>query len=109
VKAAVDAAHRLGVGQTWQDVTASRVAGTTYTNTTGRSIEIIVALVHPGVLGTATGTLSVGGIVVFNYGNYGHGGGGINRWACTAIVPNGTTYGLSALSGMSIDSWVELR
>lgn len=33
----------IGVGQTWQNVTASRVSGTTYTNTTGKPIMVVVS------------------------------------------------------------------
>ena len=32
----------FGVGQTWKDLTASRVLGTTYTNTTGKPIVVCV-------------------------------------------------------------------
>jgi len=34
----------IGYSQTWQDVTASRAAGTTYTNTTGRPITAIITV-----------------------------------------------------------------
>lgn len=43
VKAAVDAAPRLGVGQTWQNVTSEIVNNTNRTNTTGRPIEVVVS------------------------------------------------------------------
>lgn len=39
----------LGLGQTWQDVTASRSSGVTYTNTTGKPIKIRV---NTGLSGT---------------------------------------------------------
>lgn len=44
VKAAVDAvgASVWGVGQTWQDVSASRSGNTSYQNTTGRSIQVAI-------------------------------------------------------------------
>ncbi|SCM73340.1 hypothetical protein KL86PLE_110028 [uncultured Pleomorphomonas sp.] len=35
-----------GVGQTWQDVSASRVAGTVYQNTTGRAIKVLMVLAN---------------------------------------------------------------
>lgn len=35
----------LGVGQTWQNVTASRSAGVTYTNTTGNAIAIAIVFI----------------------------------------------------------------
>jgi hypothetical protein len=41
VKAYVDG-QALGVGQTWQDVSASRTHSTSYQNTTGRPIEVAV-------------------------------------------------------------------
>ena len=34
----------FGVGQTWQDVTASRALGTTYTNSTGKPIQVSVVV-----------------------------------------------------------------
>ena len=34
----------IGVGQTWQDVTASRVAGITYTNSTGKPISVSISI-----------------------------------------------------------------
>ena len=34
----------IGVGQTWQDVTASRAAGVTYTNSTGKPIQISIVI-----------------------------------------------------------------
>lgn len=34
----------FGIGQTWQDVTASRALGTTYTNSTGKPIQVSVVV-----------------------------------------------------------------
>ncbi|MFP5511106.1 MAG: hypothetical protein ACLGIP_18455, partial [Alphaproteobacteria bacterium] len=34
----------LGIGQTWQDVTGSRVRGTSYQNTTGRPIMVCASV-----------------------------------------------------------------
>lgn len=50
----------LGDGQTWQDVTASRVTGTTYTNTTGRTIFVSVVL--EAATGPGTRTFNVGSV-----------------------------------------------
>ena len=33
----------IGVGQTWQDVTASRTRNVTYTNTTGKPIQVNIS------------------------------------------------------------------
>jgi hypothetical protein len=38
---AATAMSSVGYGQTWQDVTGSRTAGTTYYNTTGKPIQVM--------------------------------------------------------------------
>lgn len=40
----------LGVGQTWQDVTASRAVDTSYRNTTGKPIETIITIADDAVV-----------------------------------------------------------
>lgn len=85
---------QLGVGQAWQDVTASRAFNTTYTNSTDKPIVVnagstsstnIVFLVN-GVLANVSGP--------FNTGN-------------TIIVPPGSTYRLN--SSATLFFWSELR
>ena len=99
VKAAVDAAPRVGVGQTWQNVTGSRAKSVTYTNSTGKPILVHVQKNS----GQNTLTLAVDGLAVSQFGGY-----GIEAQAAvTAIVPNGSTYIVGG-SG-SISSWAELR
>ena len=96
----------IGVGQTWQDVTASRAWGTTYTNTTGRPITVSIVIGNNGVGGNPTSYLRVGGVDVaalsFNAGSY-----DVNT--VIAIVPSGATY--SAVRGGShvFYIWAELR
>lgn len=71
----------IGVGQTWQNVSASRVSGTTYTNNTSKPIMVVVSIY--GINNTAT--MVVSGITLGTVnGNY---GGSI-----TGIVPVGSTY-----------------
>lgn len=41
----------IGVGQTWQDVTGSRAASTSYQNTTGRPIEVAIVAVSTQAAG----------------------------------------------------------
>ncbi len=90
----------LGIGQTWQDVTGSRSASTTYTNSTGKPIMVNIRLAT--TTSTSSGTLTVGGVVIAigssddNYNPY--------QTIC-GIVPNGTNYSFSG----NIGSWVELR
>lgn len=52
-------AGQIGVGQTWQNVTASRAASVNYTNTTGRPIQISVGLTGAG---PGSRTLTIGGL-----------------------------------------------
>lgn len=98
----------LGTGsQTWQNVTASRVEGTTYTNTTGKPIMVnLRAYQYSAGSGGATGYCD--GIIVAQTAPYGPGvayGGFISF-----IVPNGSNYS-GAFSGTSgyISLWTELR
>ena len=90
----------LGMGgQAWQDVTGSRAINTTYTNSTGRPIVVVV--------NSATGstaTLSVGAVVV---GRVSQSTGGLG-YQLSAIVPAGGTYTYTTLAG-NLNSWVELR
>lgn len=59
IKAAIEAnPSGLGVSQTWQDMSGSRVAGTTYTNSTGRTIFVSTEL---SPVGTERFELYLGG------------------------------------------------
>jgi hypothetical protein len=106
VDSARAADNAIGVGQTWQDVTASRVAGTTYTNSTGRSIQIIVTWYNGGANGCIFG-MNVNGTEVARQGGW---PGGANQfWASISlIIPNGATYSATSYNG-SRNRWWELR
>jgi hypothetical protein len=94
---------QLGVGQSWQDVTASRDVGTIYTNTTERPIYVSVGAKETG---TTTWVLEVDGVQVSEFGVYEFGTGSFS-----AIVPVGSTYRLYRSSGSTggIRYWSELR
>lgn len=81
----------LGVGQTWQDVTASRVSGTTYTNTTGQPIMVHVGFSNGNV------TAVVGGVTIAT-----------TSYAAAFVVPSGTTYTVTLASTTNV-KWAELR
>jgi hypothetical protein len=97
--------NTLGYNQTWQDVTSSRVSGTTYTNSTGKPIQVNVAGVCTS--GSAILYLTVGGVVIS--------GGQVQSLAnltaqVGAIIPPGTSYVLSVNFGTVTPSyWAELR
>lgn len=91
-----------GIGQTWQDVKASRAIGTTYTNSTAKPIEVsIVATMNAGVVNT----LSVDGAVI-SYVSVGVIGNGL---PLTATVPPGSSYVFNNTGGTTIQYWSELR
>ena len=85
----------LGVGQTWQDMTASRTTGVTYTNSTGKPIMCSVQNNWNTTItinGVAIGTVTV----VNSFTPY------------TFIVPDGHTYLATGTKGPWF-KWSELR
>ncbi|ROL65361.1 phage tail protein [Pseudomonas protegens] len=89
---ALDARPRgLGDGQTWQNVTANRVSGTVYTNTTGRPIQVQVSITTGGI------SASCGGVTVTT-----------SAYHAAFVVPTGATY--SVILGSPVNPvWSELR
>lgn len=93
----------VGVGQTWQDVTASRTSGTVYTNNTGKPIMFRVRVQG---IPTVQITLTVGGV---SLGISSFSVGGLTAsYFDSAIVPDGATYSATANAG-SLSLWLELR
>lgn len=97
-------ASAIGISQNWTDVTSSRVTGTTYTNSTGKPIQVLISL-NMGTAGNAF--ISLNGLSVDVAGH--SAAGAVVRTPVSFIVPNGQTYALSTLTNSSIDQWVELR
>ena len=92
----------FGIGQTWQDMTASRAIGVTYLNNTGKPIEVIVSI---GITNTLNDKFfNINGVIIGVVP--GNSTTGSNIW--TFIVPNGSTYSLGG-SNYSIVKWMELR
>ena len=92
----------IGVGQTWQDFTASRVAGVTYINSTGKPIMVNIdqqpnpAYTYFQFFINSTRVASLGGNSTYSaYPNF-----------TGIIVPNGATY---SVSGGTLNKWFELR
>ena len=87
----------LGVGQTWQDVSASRSAGVTYTNSTGRPIVVSIR----AQTGTSDCSITVDSVQAAQALQT-----TATRNFLTAVVPNGSTYIMQpSFSGL----WSELR
>jgi hypothetical protein len=81
----------IGVNQTWTNLTGSRSASTTYTNSTGKPIQLSVRNTNQVIItvsGLALGFMSSAAGSTMN-----------------AIIPNGGTYSYTG----TIDSWFELR
>lgn len=97
VTKAIAANPAIGVSQTWQDVTASRAKGVTYTNNTGRPIQIFISF-------DPDGGLSVLRIAGHNFNVKDN-----SSEFVSAIIPAGTTYSLSAWGLASTMKWLELR
>ena len=89
----------IGYGQTWQDVKASRAFGVTYTNSTGKPIEVSVTGYWPGNGGTVALQPTIGGVVIGEQ-KYGY------APCMTFIVPNNTTYKVN-YNG-TVVHWTEL-
>jgi len=97
----------IGIGQTWTNVTASRVLGTTYTNSTGRPIlvNVIWGLSTTGGHGA---DFTVSGVVVSRIRNNASASGTFPLVA-GVVIPSGATYLVSVSGSGSISLWSELR
>jgi hypothetical protein len=86
----------IGIGQTWQNVAASRASGVTYTNTTGKPIMVNIMETS-----NASSYFYVDGVFV------GQGVGTGADATMSAIVPNGSNYSATLPGGFN--GWAELR
>ena len=100
----------IGFGQTWQNVTASRANGTTYTNSTGKPIMISVNVGNASTSVKGSFSVTVNGVqIANNYVSTEENGvwGNVINTIC-AIVPNGHTYSFS-VSSAYLNAFTELR
>lgn len=100
---AVAVAGDIGVGQTWQNVTASRAIDTTYTNNTVSPIMVNVTV---GGL-NAKADMIVQGVAQRIDRNGLYDGGHLT--IVSFIVPANATYRLTNVSAANIKGWYELR
>jgi len=94
----------IGISQTWQDVTGSRALGTTYTNSTGKPIMVVVSLQVNGAFNFSSAT--VGGVTVAQFGS--SDSQNTDRNTVSFIVPNSTNYSITG-AGAGLLTWAELR
>ena len=90
------------MGQSWSDVSGSRSANTTYTNSTGKPIQVNV---WGGGGNGLVVSLTVGSVLVGVVG--GNGDVAQHKVIVSAIVPAGATY-IAQNNGNSL-GWAELR
>ena len=93
----------FGIGQTWQDVTASRASGVTYTNSSTRPIMLSIAVRDNG---GGSVTLYVNSSIAIRLDDLA--GGSAGHVQIVTVVPSGQTYKLDA-TGNSVTFWGELR
>lgn len=99
----------LGVGQTYQNVTGSRLFGTNYTNSTGRpiAVRLVATSTSSGQVATQP---TVGGVAlgqqVVQVGAVGF------KVVEEFVVPNGAVYSVATTRSSAtptLESWVELK
>lgn len=91
----------IGYGQTWTDVKASRAYGVTYTNSTGKPIEVFVTNAGGSQLLKATVGSVVLGQQTSTYNT------STPRQCFSFVVPNGSTYKVDCNG--TLEYWTELR
>lgn len=98
-------AELFSVGQTPQDVTASRAFDVTYTNTTGRPISLHIR----ASLGSAVAlTASINGGASFFIGQD-VAPSGTAYVVGSVVIPPGATYLIGATSSADLRNWTEVR
>ena len=97
----------LGRGQTYTDVTASRAGSTTYTNTTGKPLAVLIQANAGASSGQFNVSINGGGAVPFARCDLPSGTANL----CGGfVVPVGATYNVSASpGGFNLVKWWELR
>lgn len=102
------ASKEIGVRQTWENVTSSRSVGVTYTNTTGKPIQVNVSVNSGTTWGYAN--MLINGSQV-NRVLWTHNMGSISSGVLlTAVIPNGATYSITFENwGGGVNMWWELR
>jgi hypothetical protein len=97
----------LGVGQTWTDVTASRALSTTYTNSTGKPIQVSIVVRLNTNNSSLTSAFSINGVSYSSGLTYVASMASYQMHFYNMVIPNNATY--SVTGGTSIYQWSELR
>lgn len=97
------AAQPLGYGQTLQDLSTSRAFSTTYTNTTGRPIQIQITWASNVQYTVLNFTLNAD---LINVNRNPNPSGTNYYYTLSTVIPDGITY---AASGGTLNTWYEVR
>jgi len=104
---ALSAMSSLGYGQTWQDVTASRASGTTYYNSTGKPITVLISVANSGGF-VLNYTVTVAGTTLNNVRVDTSAQATTAYIPTTVVVPPGASYSITITTG-TLNKWLELR
>ena len=97
--------NAIGIGQTWQNMLASRALATNYTNTTGKPIMVFVYCTSANATGIGV-TITVDGVIVAKDVRDGN----VRGPSLTTIVPAGSVYRADIVfNSGSLANWAELR
>lgn len=99
----------LGINQKWTDVKSQRSKGTTYTNTTGKPIVVMLSALITGGGSGINSTMTIDD-VDFAFKSGGQDGSSGNTWkgsAISIIIPTNSKYKFESMG--NIESWLELR
>lgn len=101
----------IAVNQSWQNVVGSRALGVTYTNTTGKPIQLSVTCNSNNASGVVM-QLQINGVTMARQGTA-QVASADSRCNVTHIIPNGATYCVLSTSGsngiVGLQLWYELR
>lgn len=92
-------------GQTWQNVTGSRALGTTYYNTTGKEIDVLIQ--YSSTSGSAILTMTINGVAVTVQTSAPTTGSTV---VGAVTIPAGASYSAAISPGTpTLNNWFELR
>lgn len=105
---AINLGQAYGIAQTWQNVTATRVLGTVYTNTTGKLIKLIVQCNATAAgSGAISALITLGGVSTsFNIAAGCNTAGGYSMIG-TVDVPIGASCTITSTAALA--AWIEMR
>ncbi|OTG87709.1 hypothetical protein B9T31_04220 [Acinetobacter sp. ANC 4558] len=99
----------FGIRQTWKDMSSNRVLGTTYTNTSGKPIQLYVSTFNTrsGVSAEGLNVTIDGVAMLFQSGGLDV-DGAVKEASANIVIPIGSTYLVTSLTNGTKRMWWEL-